>query len=120
MVGLKSLEHGDGPRTHLPIGCADFVTGFLQGFLRAFNRGRARLLGRRLAGSRRGRSGTTNDVIGLSGYVTAENGEILAFAFIYNGRDRWTAKGAIDTMGATMAGFRPVTGAQDAPRSGER
>ena len=56
-------------------------------------------------GNLHAKTGTTNDVIGLSGYVTADNGEILAFAFIYNGRDRWVAKAAIDTMGAMMAGW---------------
>jgi D-alanyl-D-alanine carboxypeptidase len=49
--------------------------------------------------------GTTDDVIGLSGYVTAENGEILAFAFLYNGKDRWHARETIDAMGPTMAAF---------------
>ena len=31
--------------------------------------------------------------------------ELLAFAFIYNGHDRWNAKSAIDQMGATLASF---------------
>ena len=44
-------------------------------------------------------------MIGLSGYVTAENGEILAFAFLYNGKDRWHARETIDAMGPTMAAF---------------
>jgi D-alanyl-D-alanine carboxypeptidase/D-alanyl-D-alanine-endopeptidase (penicillin-binding protein 4) len=56
-------------------------------------------------GNLHAKTGTTNDVIGLSGYVTAENGEILAFAFLYNGADRWHAREAIDAMGPTMAGF---------------
>ena len=30
---------------------------------------------------------------------------VLAFAFIFNGRDRWNARATIDAMGATMAGF---------------
>ena len=47
----------------------------------------------------------TNAVIGLSGYVTAEDGEILAFAFLYNGTDRFSARETIDLMGPTMAGF---------------
>lgn len=57
-------------------------------------------------GNLHAKTGTTNDVIALSGYVTAENGELLAFAFLYNGTDRWNAREAIDVMGATMAGFR--------------
>lgn len=56
-------------------------------------------------GNLHAKTGTTNDVIGLSGYVTAENGEILAFAFIYNGNDRWHARETIDAMGPTMAAF---------------
>ena len=56
-------------------------------------------------GNLHAKTGTTNDVVGLAGYVTARNGEVLAFAFLYNGRDRWNAKEAIDVAGATLAGF---------------
>ena len=56
-------------------------------------------------GNLHAKTGTTNDVIGLAGYVTARDGEVLAFAFLYNGRDRWNAKEAIDVSGATLAGF---------------
>lgn len=56
-------------------------------------------------GNLHAKTGTTNDVIGLSGYVTAVNGEILAFAFLYNGKDRWNARETIDAMGPTMAAF---------------
>jgi D-alanyl-D-alanine carboxypeptidase/D-alanyl-D-alanine-endopeptidase (penicillin-binding protein 4) len=56
-------------------------------------------------GNLHAKTGTTNDVIGLAGYVTARNGEVLAFAFLYNGRDRWNAKEAIDVSGATLASF---------------
>lgn len=56
-------------------------------------------------GNLHAKTGTTNDVIGLAGYVTAENGEILAFAFLYNGRDRWAARETIDAMGPTLAAF---------------
>jgi D-alanyl-D-alanine carboxypeptidase/D-alanyl-D-alanine-endopeptidase (penicillin-binding protein 4) len=56
-------------------------------------------------GNLHAKTGTTNDVIGLSGYVTAENGEILVFAFLYNGQDRWHARETIDAMGPTMAAF---------------
>lgn len=56
-------------------------------------------------GNLHAKTGTTNDVIGLAGYVTARNGEVLAFAFLYNGRDRWNAKEAIDVSGATLAAF---------------
>ena len=44
-------------------------------------------------------------MISLAGYVTALDGEVLAFSFIYNGSDRWRAKSAIDQVGATLANF---------------
>ncbi|MNC99468.1 D-alanyl-D-alanine carboxypeptidase precursor [compost metagenome] len=56
-------------------------------------------------GNLRGKTGTTNEVASLGGYVTAANGEALAFAFIYNGRDLWRARAAIDAMGVTLASF---------------
>jgi D-alanyl-D-alanine carboxypeptidase/D-alanyl-D-alanine-endopeptidase (penicillin-binding protein 4) len=56
-------------------------------------------------GNLHAKTGTTNDVIALAGYVTAENGEVLAFSFLYNGRDRWTAKAMIDVMSETLASF---------------
>jgi serine-type D-Ala-D-Ala carboxypeptidase/endopeptidase (penicillin-binding protein 4) len=51
------------------------------------------------------KTGTTNDVVSLAGYVTARNGELLAFALIYNGRDRWRAREAIDAIGVTLANW---------------
>lgn len=56
-------------------------------------------------GNLHAKTGTTNDVASLGGYVTARNGEQLVFSFIYNGADRWRAKSAMDAMGATLAGF---------------
>jgi serine-type D-Ala-D-Ala carboxypeptidase/endopeptidase (penicillin-binding protein 4) len=56
-------------------------------------------------GNLHAKTGTTNNVIALAGYATARNGEVVAFAFIYNGSDRWRAREAIDEMGATLAGF---------------
>jgi D-alanyl-D-alanine carboxypeptidase/D-alanyl-D-alanine-endopeptidase (penicillin-binding protein 4) len=56
-------------------------------------------------GNLHAKTGTTNTVASLGGYVTAKNGEILAFSFIYNGADRWNAKLAMDEMGATLAEF---------------
>jgi D-alanyl-D-alanine carboxypeptidase/D-alanyl-D-alanine-endopeptidase (penicillin-binding protein 4) len=72
--------------------------------------GESELLRRRMKftpaqGNLHAKTGTTNAVIGLSGYVTAEDGEILAFAFLYNGSDRFAARATIDEMGPTMAGF---------------
>jgi D-alanyl-D-alanine carboxypeptidase/D-alanyl-D-alanine-endopeptidase (penicillin-binding protein 4) len=56
-------------------------------------------------GNLHAKTGTTDAVIGLAGYVTAENGEVLAFSFLYNGSDRWNARSTIDVMGETLAGF---------------
>jgi D-alanyl-D-alanine carboxypeptidase/D-alanyl-D-alanine-endopeptidase (penicillin-binding protein 4) len=56
-------------------------------------------------GNLHAKTGTTNDVVALSGYVEARDGEMLAFSFLYNGRDRWNARATIDAMGAAMAGF---------------
>jgi D-alanyl-D-alanine carboxypeptidase/D-alanyl-D-alanine-endopeptidase (penicillin-binding protein 4) len=56
-------------------------------------------------GNLHAKTGTTNDVVALGGYVTATNGEVIAFSFIYNGRDRWTAKSMMDVMGETLASF---------------
>lgn len=56
-------------------------------------------------GNLHAKTGTTNTVASLGGYVTARNGEVLAFALIYNGRDRGNAKATMDQMGATMAEF---------------
>ncbi len=56
-------------------------------------------------GNLHAKTGTTNDVIALAGYVTAADGEIISFAFLYNGSDRWTAKSTIDVMGETLASF---------------
>lgn len=56
-------------------------------------------------GNLHAKTGTTNDVISLAGFTTARNGEVIAFAFIYNGRDRSNARVTIDRMGATLASF---------------
>jgi D-alanyl-D-alanine carboxypeptidase/D-alanyl-D-alanine-endopeptidase (penicillin-binding protein 4) len=56
-------------------------------------------------GNLHAKTGTTNTVAALGGYVTAKNGEVLAFSLIYNGNDRWNAKTAMDQVGATMADF---------------
>jgi D-alanyl-D-alanine carboxypeptidase/D-alanyl-D-alanine-endopeptidase (penicillin-binding protein 4) len=56
-------------------------------------------------GNLHAKTGTTNSVVSLAGYVTALNGEILAFAFIYNGNDRSNARATMDRMGPTLANF---------------
>ncbi|MGQ0540010.1 MAG: D-alanyl-D-alanine carboxypeptidase/D-alanyl-D-alanine endopeptidase [Gemmatimonadaceae bacterium] len=72
--------------------------------------GRTDLLRRRMrqtpaAGNLHGKTGTLNDVVSLGGYVRSANGELLAFAFIYNGLQRSAALETIDAMGATLAAF---------------
>jgi D-alanyl-D-alanine carboxypeptidase/D-alanyl-D-alanine-endopeptidase (penicillin-binding protein 4) len=56
-------------------------------------------------GNLHAKTGTTNEVVALSGYVSARTGEVLAFAFLYNGKDRWNARATIDAMGVTLADF---------------
>jgi D-alanyl-D-alanine carboxypeptidase/D-alanyl-D-alanine-endopeptidase (penicillin-binding protein 4) len=72
--------------------------------------GRSELLRHRMIatpaqGNLHAKTGTTNSVIALGGYVTSQGGETLAFSFLYNGRERWTAKETIDAMGSTLAAF---------------
>jgi D-alanyl-D-alanine carboxypeptidase/D-alanyl-D-alanine-endopeptidase (penicillin-binding protein 4) len=66
---------------------------------------RHRMAGTPAHGNLHAKTGTTNDVIALGGYTTAANGEVLAFSFIFNGRDRWNARATIDAMGATISSF---------------
>jgi D-alanyl-D-alanine carboxypeptidase/D-alanyl-D-alanine-endopeptidase (penicillin-binding protein 4) len=56
-------------------------------------------------GNLHAKTGTTNTIAALGGYVTAKDGEVLAFSLVYNGGDRWNAKAAMDQIGATMAEF---------------
>ena len=72
--------------------------------------GRTETLRRRMKytpamGNLHAKTGTTNDVASLGGYVMSRDGEHLAFSFIYNGHDRWRAKEAMDAMGATLASY---------------
>lgn len=66
---------------------------------------RRRMRGTPAQGNLHAKTGTTNDVVSLAGYVTARDGEVIAFAFIYNGRDRWNARATIDQMGSVLADF---------------
>lgn len=56
-------------------------------------------------GNLHAKTGTTSEVVALSGYVSARSGEVLAFSFLYNGKDRWNARETIDAMGVTLAEF---------------
>jgi D-alanyl-D-alanine carboxypeptidase/D-alanyl-D-alanine-endopeptidase (penicillin-binding protein 4) len=66
---------------------------------------RSRMINTPAQGNLHAKTGTTNDVVSLGGYVTSRSGERLAFAFVYNGKERWNARETIDAMGATLAGF---------------
>jgi len=66
---------------------------------------RRRMRGGAAQGNLHAKTGTTNSVASLAGYVTALNGEVLAFAFIYNGRERSGARATMDRMGPTLANF---------------
>lgn len=66
---------------------------------------RRRMRGGQAQGNLHAKTGTTNDVVGLAGYVTSLNGEVIAFSFLYNGRDRSVARAMIDRMGMTLANF---------------
>ena len=66
---------------------------------------RKRMRGTPAEGNLHAKTGTTDTVIGLGGFVTAKDGEIVAFSFLYNGADRWNAKATMDAMGATLANF---------------
>jgi D-alanyl-D-alanine carboxypeptidase/D-alanyl-D-alanine-endopeptidase (penicillin-binding protein 4) len=66
---------------------------------------RSRMRATPAAGNLHAKTGTTNEVIALSGFVTARSGELLAFSFLYNGTDRSHARQAIDMAGATLASF---------------
>ena len=66
---------------------------------------RLRMRGTPAQGNLHAKTGTTNEVVALSGYVAARTGEMLAFAFLYNGKDRWNARATIDAMGVTLADF---------------
>lgn len=72
--------------------------------------GKTETLARRMrrtaaTGNLHAKTGTTNAVASLGGYVTAGNGENLAFSIIYNGSDRWRAREAIDKIGVALATF---------------
>ena len=66
---------------------------------------RLRMRGTPAQGNLHAKTGTTNEVVALSGYVAARTGEMLAFSFLYNGKDRWNARATIDAMGVTLADF---------------
>jgi len=82
----------------------------------AGERGLRRMGGTAAQGNLRAKTGTINNVSALSGYVTAANGERLAFSIISNGvPSTWRAKRVEDQIGARLAAFtrpRPAAAAQ--------
>ncbi len=72
--------------------------------------GETELLRRRMRltpaqGNLHAKTGTLSQVTSLSGYVRSQNGELLAFAFLYNGPQHSAAVETIDAMGPTLAAF---------------
>lgn len=76
----------------------------------AVSRGLRRMQETQAAGNLRAKTGTINRVSALSGYVTAQNGERLAFAILSNDvPSTWRAKRIEDRIGARLASFdRPA------------
>ncbi len=66
---------------------------------------RKRMRGTPAEGNLHAKTGTTNTVVGLGGFVTAKDGEVVAFSLIYNGNDRSNARATMDAIGATLANF---------------
>src|SRR5690606_12331666 len=57
------------------------------------------------AGNLHAKTGYINDVRTLSGYVTAANGELIAFCFFYNGRGTSPARGVQSELGTLLADY---------------
>ncbi|MEX0912184.1 MAG: D-alanyl-D-alanine carboxypeptidase/D-alanyl-D-alanine-endopeptidase [Gemmatimonadota bacterium] len=87
---------------------------------------RSRMGGTAAARNLRAKTGTISNVSGLSGYVHAGNGELLAFSIFVNDiGSTWQAKRAEDAIGARLARFtrppaEPTAPAADAPADPER
>jgi serine-type D-Ala-D-Ala carboxypeptidase/endopeptidase (penicillin-binding protein 4) len=56
-------------------------------------------------GNLHAKTGYINDVRTLSGYVTARNGELIAFCFFYNGRGTSPARGVQTELGTLLAEY---------------
>lgn len=66
-------------------------------------------------GNLHAKTGTTNEVASLAGYVTTQDGERLAFAALYNGPAIWRGRALIDAVGGTLAAWRRAPAAAEAP-----
>jgi D-alanyl-D-alanine carboxypeptidase/D-alanyl-D-alanine-endopeptidase (penicillin-binding protein 4) len=82
--------------------------------------GLKRMYSTRAEGNLRAKTGTIDNVSALSGYVTAANGERLAFSIMSNNvPSTWRAKRVEDAIGARLANFtRPTMAAPPATASG--
>jgi D-alanyl-D-alanine carboxypeptidase/D-alanyl-D-alanine-endopeptidase (penicillin-binding protein 4) len=76
---------------------------------------RRRMIGTAAQGNLHAKTGTTAEVVSLAGYVTSRDGDVLTFAFLYNGKVHGAARETIDAMGATLAGYTRDLSAQDGP-----
>ncbi len=91
----------------------------------ATDRGLRRMSQTPAAGNLRAKTGTIDRVSALSGYVTSETGERLAFAILANDvPSTWTAKRVEDRIGARLAALqRPIPSgrlAEGSPGPGDR
>lgn len=61
------------------------------------------------------KTGYINNVRALSGYVRAANGELIAFSFLYNGRNTFGARDVQTELGTLLANYRGTTSAPVPP-----
>lgn len=92
---------------------------YLSTLTTAGERGLRRMGGTAAQANLQAKTGTINNVSALSGYVTAANGERLAFSIIANGvPSTWRAKRVEDQIGARLAAFsrpRPAAPSSASP-----
>lgn len=67
------------------------------------------------AGNLHAKTGYINSVRTLSGYVTAANGERIAFSFLYDGRNTSGARDVQQALGTLLARYGEATPADDPP-----
>lgn len=101
------LRHMDGLRPPMPEYAASMAVGGVDGTLQR----RTRALGR---GVVRGKTGTLDGVVCLSGYVTFADGSRGLFSFLMNDLEgsAWAAWKAQDAMLEAIAGYTPPARAQ--------
>lgn len=62
-------------------------------------------VGTAAAGNLHAKTGYINNVRALSGYVRAANGELIAFSFLYNGRNTFGARDTQTELGTLLANY---------------